>query len=91
MQEKIQYSQPDIKKNMREFITENFLAMAGLSAFEDSDSFMESGMIDSTGILVMMEYVENTFKIKIEDEEVVPENLDSLSNLTSFIEGKIGS
>lgn len=89
MQELDKISQVDIRKVLREFITENFLLSAGIDSFEDTDSFIDKRIIDSTGILELLEFVEDTFNIQIEDEEVIPDNLDSLNNLTSFVEKKL--
>jgi acyl carrier protein len=79
----------DIKKTLKEFIVESFLPFAGVDSFEDDDSFMEKGIIDSTGVLELLEFIEGQFKITVEDEEVIPDNLDSLNKMTSFIERKI--
>jgi acyl carrier protein len=78
----------EIKAALRNFITESFLPSAGLESFVDDDSFMETGIIDSTGVLELLEFIEETFTIKIEDEEVVPANLDSLNYLSAFIQRK---
>jgi len=82
-------SQNDIKVILRNFVTESFLHSAGLDSFKDEDSFMEKGIIDSTGVLELLEFIEDRFNIRVEDEEVVPDNLDSLIKLTSFIERKL--
>ena len=79
---------PDIKAALRDFITDSFLPSAGLESFTDDDSFMETGIIDSTGVLELLEFIEETFEIRVEDEEVVPDNLDSLSKLSAFIQRK---
>ena len=50
---------------------------------------MEKGIIDSTGVLELLEFIEERFQITVEDEEVIPKNLDSLNNLTSFVTGKL--
>jgi len=81
-------AQNNIKVILREFITENFLLSAGLDTFEEDDSFMEKGIIDSTGVLELLEFIEERFNIRVEDEEVIPDNLDSLNKLTSFINRK---
>ena len=78
-----------IKQIMKEFIQESFLPASGLDDFEDTDSFMEKGIIDSTGVLELLEFIEERFQITVEDEEVIPKNLDSLNNLTSFVTGKL--
>jgi acyl carrier protein len=79
----------NINELMRRYITESFLPQAGLEAFDDTDSFMEKGIIDSTGVLELLEFIEGEFDIKVEDEEVVPNNLDSLQKLTQFIQRKL--
>ena len=79
-----------IKEVLRKFVKENFLASAGLDTFGDDDSFMEKGIIDSTGILELLEFVEEFFNITVEDEEIIPDNLDSLNKLTSFVKRKAG-
>ena len=68
----------------------NFLFGNESKAFSDEDSFMEKGIIDSTGILELIEFVEEQYEIKIEDDELIPENLDSLNNLSAFILKKQG-
>ena len=77
-----------IKQQIVEFITTNFL-------FDDSiklgheDSLLETGVIDSTGVLELVAFIEETYGIKVEDEEIVPENLDSISNISSYIASKL--
>ena len=75
---------------VREFIIENYLFGDGDTLAEDT-SFLESGIIDSTGILELIFFLEETFDVKIEDDELVPENMDSLKNISQFMERKIGS
>jgi acyl carrier protein len=74
---------------VREFIIENFLFGDGDMLTEDT-SFLESGIIDSTGILELIFFLEETFAMKIEDEELIPENMDSLKNISRFMERKLG-
>ena len=78
----------DVKDTLRKFITENFLPLSGMESFEDSDSLLEQGIIDSTGVLELLEFIEGNFAIQVEDNEVIPENLDSLNNLIAFISRK---
>jgi len=80
----------NVKILLRQFIGESFLPQSGLKAFDDSDSFLEKGIIDSTGILELLEFIEERFKIRVEDDEVIPDNLDSLEKLTRFVQGKLG-
>lgn len=82
-------SQVSIKSSLRSFITSSFLPQSGLEEFLDTDSFMEKGIIDSTGVLELLEFIEEEFMIKVEDEEVIPANLDSIDKLTRFVRIKL--
>jgi len=79
----------NIRIILRGYITENFLPSSGLKGFKDNDSFLEKGIIDSTGVLELLEFIEEKFNIRVEDEEIVPDNLDSLKKLTNFISRKL--
>ncbi|MEW5901494.1 MAG: acyl carrier protein [Acidobacteriota bacterium] len=79
-----------IKGELRKFITDRFLPFSQMASFEDADSFMEQGIIDSTGVLELLEFIEQKYQIKVEDEEVVPDNLDSLEKLTVYVGRKLG-
>ena len=70
-----------------EFFKDNFLVELG-EDFSEEDSFLESGVIDSTGVLELVTFLEDEFKIKVEDEEIVPENLDGLKFLVNYIQRK---
>ena len=76
-----------VEEQVRNFITENFL-FGEEKKVADTDSFLENGIIDSTGVLEVVSFVEDTFNIKVKDEEMIPENLDSISNLVNFINKK---
>jgi len=54
----------------------------------DSDSLLNKGIIDSTGVLELVGFLEESFNIQVEDAELVPENLDSVNNLVNYIEKK---
>jgi len=73
---------------IRGFIFENFLFDADESALDNDVSFLEQGIIDSTGVLELVEWLENSFAIKIDDTELLPENLDSVNLLAAFIKRK---
>ena len=77
-------------EKIREYILANYLFTDDPSALKDDDSFLEKGVLDSTGILEVIYFLEEEFTIKIADEEMVPENLDSVNNILSFIERKTG-
>ncbi|MHC4511760.1 MAG: acyl carrier protein [Planctomycetota bacterium] len=75
---------------VRAFIVENFLFGDGAALREDT-SFMDEGVIDSTGILELVFFLEETFSISIEDDELVPENMDSLQNIAAYLDRKVNS
>ena len=62
---------------------------ANSEKIQDETSFLEEAIIDSTGILELVEFIQHTFSFKIEDEELIPDNLDSLNNLEKFINSKM--
>jgi len=75
------------KMKIKSFIVENFL-FGEANGLSDDTSFLEEGIIDSTGVLELITFLEDEFLIKIKDEEVIPENLDSINNLNVFLEKK---
>ena len=78
-----------LKEEIRGFIRENFLfENGGGGSLGDADSLLEKGIIDSTGILELVTFVEETYGIQVEDDELIPENLDSIENLAAFIRRK---
>ena len=80
----------ETKEKIKTFIIENFL-FGSKDGLKDETSFLEEGIIDSTGILELVTFLEEKFSITVEDEELVPENLDSINNLTAFLERKIAA
>ena len=78
----------EIKVQIKLFFEENFMVEFE-NDFTDNDSFLENGIIDSTGILELVTFLEDNYKFKVEDDEVIPENLDSFNNLDSYINKKI--
>ena len=74
--------------SVRNFIVENFLFGDG-EMLKDDTSFLKEGIIDSTGILELVMFLEETYEIKIEDEELVPENMDKLRNIALFLDRKL--
>jgi acyl carrier protein len=73
---------------VREFMVENFLFGDSGRLSEDT-SFLKSGVIDSTGVLELIGYLEEAFGITVEDDEIIPENLDSLRNVSNFVKSKL--
>jgi acyl carrier protein len=74
-----------IRETIREFILKNYLFTADGSALRDDVSLMQTGVIDSTGVLELIFFLEEKFGIKVADEEMVPENLDSVSAIATFV------
>jgi len=72
---------------IRNFVQENFL-FGREPTFSDEESFLEQGIVDSTGVLELVTFIEEEYKIAIADEELVPENLDSIANIARFVEAK---
>ncbi|MGQ9801709.1 MAG: acyl carrier protein [Candidatus Saccharicenans sp.] len=78
-----------IKDEIRRFIIEKFLLNSGDYLDEDMP-LIETNTVDSVGILEIVGYIENHFGLKIEDEELTAENLDSINKIARFIEKKQG-
>lgn len=73
---------------LKEFIVQNFLFGDRGAPLTLDDSFSERGIVDSTGILELVAFVEESFGVSVGDEEIVPENFDSIARLTQFIDRK---
>lgn len=80
----------EAEKKIRDFILENYLFTDDQSELNNGDSFLEQGIIDSTGIMEVIYFIEEQFSIAVEDEEMIPDNLDSVNNLMKFISSKQG-
>ena len=78
----------EIKDKARAFIVENFL-YGNDGNLKDETSFLEGGILDSTGVLELVSFLEETFSIHVEGDDLVPENLDSLNNIQAYIEKRI--
>ena len=73
---------------IREFILENFMIGESEENLDSDDSFLEKGVIDSTGILELVMFVEETYGVEVEDDEVIPENFDSVNKLGAYVRRK---
>ena len=76
------------ENKVREYMLENYLFTNDQNALANEDSFLDKGIIDSTGILEVIMFLEEEFGISVDDEEMVPENLDSVNNIVGFINRK---
>lgn len=79
----------DIKADVRQYILDNFLMGDAGAQLKDDQSFLDHHIIDSTGFIELVSFLEESFKIGIRDEEMIPENLDSLDNIERFVRSKI--
>ena len=80
-----------VEASLRQFILENYLFTDDQTALANSDSFLQKGIIDSTGIMEMIFFLEEQFGVSVDDEEMIPENLDSIDNVVAFISRKKAS
>lgn len=78
----------DLKQTIREFIETSFLFREGREGLGDGDSLLDAGLIDSTGILELVSYLESEFGIVVEDTDIVPENLDSVGQIAAYVASK---
>ena len=79
----------NIKREVKQYVLDNFIMDAGTQELRDDDSFMAGHVIDSTGVLELISFLEQTFGIKVEDEEMVPDNLDSLNCIEQYVQRKL--
>lgn len=77
-----------VESQVRAYVVDHFLFGQGGDQLGSDDSFLEKGLIDSTGVLEVVMFLEERFGIKVQDEELVPENLDSLGRIARFVERK---
>lgn len=76
-----------VKTTVRQYIQDNFL-MGAAESYADDASFMDAQLLDSTGFLELVQFLEDTYGFKIEDEEMMPDNLDSLDAVAAFVARK---
>lgn len=76
------------KQKLRSYILQNFLFTEDESALNNSDSFLAKGLIDSTGIMEVIFFLQEEFEIQVEDTEMIPANLDSVDNILAFVARK---
>ena len=80
----------DIRGRFKKYIVGNFMSSAEDKSLSDDASLLEEGIMDSTGVLDLVMFIEETFGIAVKDEELTPENLDSVDKLVAFVERKTG-
>ena len=78
----------DLKQRTRKFVVDNFL-FGQEDGLTDETSFLEQGIVDSTGVLELVAHLEETYNIKVSDDELVPENLDSIDTIVAYLQRKL--
>jgi acyl carrier protein len=89
--QEVTFLMQEIAQKIRSFVVNNFLFQEEDGRFSNDDSFLETGAVDSVGILTLVEFVEEQYTISIEDEEIVPDNWDSVHRIAAFVQTKLGS
>lgn len=82
---KTDHNEEPIRKTIFEFILTNFLFGNIEKMPKNTESLIGTGVVDSTGILELIEFIESTFGIAVEEDETIPKNLDSIANLVRFV------
>ena len=78
----------DLRDKIKDYIVENFLFGDADPLKDDAMSLLDNGIIDSTGVMELVAFLEGDFGLSIQDDELVPENLDSIDNLVGFVTRK---
>ncbi|MGB2821071.1 MAG: acyl carrier protein [Phycisphaerae bacterium] len=78
----------ETEQQIRTYVVENFL-LGDEAGFDGSESLLEAGVIDSTGVLELVMFLEESFSIHVDDEDMVPENLDRIPDIARFVERKL--
>lgn len=78
----------EIEQQIREYILESFMYSDNAGELTNEMSLFDNGILDSTGVLELVGYIEETFGIQVDDTELVPENFDSVDNISAYIQRK---
>ena len=79
----------EIESKIKKFLAENVLFTGETFGYGDDDSFLEVGIIDSVGVMELLEFVQEEFKVTVDPEELTPDNFDSVNKLAAFIRTKL--
>lgn len=80
---------PNIEQQIRRFVIDNFLFGQAGNGLSNSDSFLDHGIVDSFGVMELVGFLEEKYAITIQDQELIPDNLDSINKLVTFLERKL--
>ena len=84
-------TEADVASAVRQFVAENYLYQEGDASLADTDSFLAKGIINSMGILELVTFLESTYPIRVADDEVVPDNLDSIRQVAAYVRRKLAA
>jgi acyl carrier protein len=79
----------DVEIKVRKFVEDNFLFRDDRSALSETESLLDAGLIDSTGVLELVAFLEQEFSIHMADADIVPANLDSIKSIVGYVKGKV--
>ncbi|MGA2235105.1 MAG: acyl carrier protein [Terriglobales bacterium] len=77
-----------IEQEVRQFVIENFIFDNNHRNFSNDDSFFDTGLLDSMGVLTLVDFVNEKYGIPIEDDELLPENWDSVNRIATFVRAR---
>ncbi len=80
----------NIEHHIKDYISRNLLFSSHGFHYKDDDSFLEEGIVDSQGVMELVAFVEDTYKVRVDDQDIVPDNFDSVSKLAGYIRRKKG-
>jgi len=80
---------PAIQETLRNYLATNILFTPEGFGYSDEDSFLDNGIIDSTGVVELVAFIEEQYKISVEDSEITPQNFDSISSLADYLRRKL--
>ena len=80
----------NVNSNVRQFVFKKF-PLARKQQVKDSDALLESGMLDSQGVLEVVEFIEQKFSISVADEDLVPENFQTIARISAFVQSKMAT
>lgn len=78
----------EIEEKIREYIAQNLIFSDNGYQYPDDASFLEEGIVDSVGVLELVSFIEESFKVKVGDQEIIPDNFDSVTKLATYIRRK---
>lgn len=81
----------EIERRIRNFILENYLFTSDDSVLQTHQSLVQTGVLDSTGMLELVSFLHEAFEVVVYDEEMIPENLDSIARLSNFVKSKLAA